>query len=257
MIRFGLSVLFVGTSLMTTACGRKGPLIYPDMMVPAAPAAVSAQQSGADVKLQFMLSGKDLGGRPVQGLSGVKISRRVNETAQKDVCRSCTTDYLQFKTLYLDRLPTDTQRFGSRLVMFDRDVSAGKSYSYSIVPFTADGVHGSVSTTADVRVTQSLPAPVLAIESLPAEIRLQISSQLPITGRLLLGYNLYRRVAGSARSSLPINTQPVNSNVYVDTAIDRGVKYQYSARAVVIMASGEVAESLESLEVEGMLKDYE
>lgn len=257
MNRFGLSVLFVGMTLTTTACGKRGPLIYPDMMVPAAPAAVSAQQSGADVKLQFALSGKDRGGRPVQGLSGVKISRRVNENAQKDFCRSCMTDYLPFKTLYLDRLPANTQRFGNRLVLLDREVSADNSYSYSIIPFTVDGVDGSVSATADVRVTQPLPAPVLAIESLPAEIRLQASFQLPITGRLLLGYNIYRRIVGSAKSSMPINTEPIRGNVYVDTVIDRGVKYQYIVRAVVITASGEVVESLESPEVEGMLKDYE
>lgn len=41
-------LLFVVFAL--TACGKKGALIYPDMLVPAAPSAVSAQQSGTTMK---------------------------------------------------------------------------------------------------------------------------------------------------------------------------------------------------------------
>ena len=98
----GPSALVVGFALLATACGRKGPLIYPDMLVPAAPAAVTAQQSGSAVKLQFALPDKDRAGRPVKGVAGVKISKRSTEADQKEVCRSCTTDYRLFRTLYLD-----------------------------------------------------------------------------------------------------------------------------------------------------------
>lgn len=250
------SALVIGMSLMATACGKKGPLIYPDMLVPAAPTAVAALQSGSAVKLQFALPDKDRAGRPVQGVAGVKINRRAVEAAQKDVCRSCMTDYRLFRTLYLDHLPDNTQRFGNRLVILDGDVSAGNSYSYSIVPFTTDGVDGASSPTADVRVATPLPAPALKIESLPAELKLQISSQ-PLKFGRLLGYNLYRSSAATARSYQPLNREPLKGNEYVDAGLERGVKYRYSARALIMQASGDIAESTESTEVEGMLKDDE
>lgn len=256
MSAIGRSALIVGLSLLTTACGRKGPLIYPDMLIPAAPAAVTAQQIGSAVKLQFTLPDKDRGGRSVQGVTGVKISRRVAEADQKDFCRTCMADYRLFLTLYLDHMPVFTQRYGNRVVLIDSDVSAGNSYSYSIVPFTADGVDGATSPTADARVAQPLPAPVLKIESFPTEIKLQFSSQTPVSGRLL-GYNLYRWAAATVRSYEPLNREPLKNNEYIDGGVERGVRYRYSARVLMEPESGGVVESAESQEVEGMLKDDE
>lgn len=242
--------------LLATACGRKGALIYPDMLVPAAPSTVSAQQSGAAVKLHFALPDKDRAGRAVKGVAGVKISKRTNDAAEKDVCRSCMTDYRLFLTLYLDHLPGDTQRFGNRLVLLDSDVRPGNVYSYNIVPFTADGVDGAASTVAEVRMTVSPSAPVVKIESFPTEVKLQMSSSPLSTGQML-GYNLYRSSDANTRSYLPLNREPLKGNEYVDSALERGVKYRYSARTLVVLKAGGIAESAESNEVGGMLKDDE
>jgi len=252
----GRSALVIGLSLMAAACGRKGPLIYPDMLIPAAPAAVTALQSGSSVKLQLTLPDKDRAGRPLQGMAGVKISRRAAKTGLTDVCRSCMTDYRLLETLYLDHLPVAAQRLRSHLVVIDSDVSSGNSYSYSIVPFTADGVDGASSTTVDVRMAPPLPAPVLKAESFPTEIKLQISTQSLISGRLL-GYNLYRSSGAGARSYLPLNGEPLQGNEYIDRTLERGVRYRYSARALFMPATGDMAESVESDGVEGMLKDDE
>ena len=256
MIVIGRFLLIAVLLLAATACGKKGRLIYPDMLLPAAPAAVTAQQSGAAVKLQFVLPGKDRAGHPLRDAAGIKISRRVTDAFQKDVCRTCMDDYRLFRTLYLERLPTDTQRYGNRLVLLDGDVTAGKSYSYSIVLFTADGMDGASSLTVAARVAAPLPAPVLKAESLPTEVKLQISSQPPKSGSLL-GYNLYRRSIATGRSYQPLNREPLKGNEYVDAALERGVQYRYSTRALIVLESGDVMESAESNEVDGMLKDDE
>ncbi len=256
MSGFWRAALVVGMSLVATACGKKGPLIYPDMLVPSAPTAVTAQQSGTVVKLQFALPDKDRAGRAVQRLAGVKISRRVADAAQKDVCRSCMTDYGLFQTLYLEHLPANTQRFGSRLILLDSDVRIGNRYSYSVVSFTADGIDGASSPAVDVSVTAPLPAPTLKIESFPTEVKLKISYELLISGRLL-GYNLYRSTVATARSYQPLNREPLKGNEYVDSSLERSMKYRYSARALVMLASGNITESAESQDVEGMLKDDE
>ncbi|MFA7402462.1 MAG: hypothetical protein WC007_00605 [Pelobacteraceae bacterium] len=250
------SALVVGLSLMATACGRKGPLLYPDMLIPAAPTAVVAHQSGSVVKLQFALPDKDRAGHSVQGLAGVKISKRAVDTAQMDVCRSCMTDYRLFRTLYLDHLPADTQRFGSRLILLDSDVTAGNMYSYRIVPFTADGEDGASSPTVDATVAVPLPAPVLTIESHPTELKLRFSSHTPISGHLV-GYNLYRTTLTGAKLFQPLNSEPLKGSEYVDSALERGVKYRYSGRELLRLPEGNVVESVESVAVEGMLKDDE
>jgi len=256
MSGIGRSALVVGLSLMATACGKKGPLIYPDMLVPAAPSAVTVLQSGAAVKMLFAIPGRDRAGRPVHDVAGVKISRKTAEAEQKNLCRSCMTDYSAFRTIYLDRLPTNTERSGSMLLVLDGDVSEGYSYSYSIVPFTAGGVEGATATTVAVRVVPPLPAPLLKIESLPTELRLQATPQTVITGTLQ-GYNLYRWSATTARSYLPLNREPLKGSGYVDSGLERDVLYSYSVRALFKLSSGDTVESAESNVVTGKLADDE
>lgn len=256
MKHLGRSVLVAGVSLVAAACGKKGPLIYPDMLVPAAPSAVSAIQSGTAVTYQFVLPGKDRAGRPVSSLAGVKISRRATSAGQMEVCQSCMTDYLLFRTIYLDHLPTDAERIGGLLVLRDSDVSAGNIYSYRAVPFTADLVDGVPSLTVDAPVDVPLPAPGLKIESFPTELKLSFTNTAQKAGRLL-GYNVYRFSGTAPRSFLPLNREPVRSDEYVDTGLERGVKYRYSVRALITRGDGNIAESLDSPEVEGMLREEE
>ncbi len=252
----GRLALIICFSLLSAACGRKGALIYPDMLVPAQPAAVSGRQSGSAVKLQFVLPDKDMSGRPIKGVAGAKISRMSSEAGQKDLCRSCLADYLLLRTLHLDHLPTGTERSGNRLVMLDSDVKAGNSYSYRIVPFTVDGVEGAPAAISDVRVVPPISGPDLKIEPLTTEIRLQFAVQSPLSGRLL-GYNLYRSPVASARSFQPLNMLPLAGNEFVDSSVERDAKYRYAARMLLELTTGNIVESLESAEVVGMLKDDE
>lgn len=256
MKRIVRTLIAAGMVVLVSACGRKGALIYPDMMVPAAPATVTALQSGTAVKLRFTLPDKDRAGRALNDLAGVRISKRTIVTDQKEVCRSCLADFMLFQTIYLDRVPLTTQRFGSVLVVLDGDVNAGNSYSYRVVPFTTASIDGAAFVTADVRVTRPLPAPVLKIESFPTEVRLHITSQSLMAGHVL-GYNLYRWPVAGIRPYQPLTKEPLLDNEYVDAGLERGVKYRYAARMVISTEAGGIAESTESLEGEGMLKDDE
>ena len=256
MNRFRLVLLAVAVAATTTACGRKAALIYPDMLIPAAPSDVSVQQSGPAVKLIFTLPDKDRAGRTLPGVAGVKISRRSAEGGQKDVCPACTADYRLLETIYLEHLPPVVQRFGNRLVVLDSDVIAGNTYSYRATPFTADGVEGALSAPAEVQTVSALPAPELTIDAFPTEVRFSLKANLPATAKLL-GFNLYRSSGTGSRSYLPLNREPLTGGTYADATLERGVKYRYSARMLILPASGGVVESLESNVVEGMLKDDE
>ncbi|MDD2853071.1 MAG: fibronectin type III domain-containing protein [Desulfuromonadaceae bacterium] len=252
-VRTSLVILL---TLLISACGRKGALIYPDTLLPAAPALVSAQQSGAVIKLQFSLPVKDAGGRTIQEVAGVKISRRTTGSEQKGICRSCMTDYQPLHVFYLGHLPAAAQRFGGRLIVADSDVTAGNSYSYSIVPFTADGIDGAMVKTGDVPVVPTLLPPALSVDCQPTEISVRMSAPSGNAGRFI-GYNLYRAIGTTVRSYQPLNSEPLVHREYTDTQLERGVTYRYSARALFVAASGTVVESAESEEVAGKLKDDE
>lgn len=256
MSQISRSGMIVAVSLLAAACGRKGALVYPDMLLPAPPASASIQQSGSAVKLQFMLPDKDRGGRTIHGLSGVRVSRRTTESGQKEVCRLCTADYTNFQTIYLDHLQTNTQRFGNRLILLDGDVKGGKSYSYGVSSFTADGLEGAILTTSEVRVVEPISAPVLTVESFPTEVKLNITPSSYNSG-ILSGFNIYRSPATGSKSFQPLNKEVLKGNEFIDSTLERGIKYRYSVRALVSFSTGEIAESTESNEVEGALMEEE
>jgi hypothetical protein len=226
------------------------------MLVPAAPAAVAAQQRGASVKLQLMIPEKNRAGRPIKGVAGINISKRVTDVGQKDVCRVCMADYKLFRSLYLDSLATDSQRFGNNVIVMDDDVSIGKSYSYGVSAFTVDGIDGASYVTAEINMLAPLQAPSLKIEQFSTEVKLLFISPPLISGRLL-GYNLYRSSLSESKPFVPVNIEPIKLGEYIDASLERGVKYRYSVRTIVMMESGTVAESVESEEVIGLLKNEE
>lgn len=250
----GTLTLLGGMTLAMTACGKKGSLVYPDMLVPKAPAYATAIQSGSGVKIIFNLPTSDRAGNRLNNLAGLKISKRESDLALEQLCSSCLNDYQLFRKLYLDLLPEGTELSGNRLTVLDGDVKPGLLYSYVVVPFTKEGVEGESSPQMSVKLVQAVLPPILHIEAQPTEIKISFVSLPPVEG-VLIGYNLYRTSGKNPFSYLPINKTPLNLKEFVDKGLARGVKYRYLARAVVRLPSGTIAESLVSNVIEGMLDD--
>lgn len=242
-------------SLLAVGCGRKGSLIYPDMLVPEAPSAVSARQSGSALRLQFAVADRDRAGRSLAGVAGVKISRRAHKAEETDVCNSCSADYTPFQTLYFEHLLPSAARYGNVFVTVDTAVAAGTAYSYRMATFTAEGIDGAATTTPDVRVAQPVLAPMVRMEAFPTELKLFVTPPQKVSGALR-GYNVYRYATGAVRPLLPLNSTPLQRGEYVDSALERSIVYHYAATVLVESDAG-VVESAVSEEITGQLKDDE
>lgn len=238
------------------ACGKKGPLFYPDMLVPAAPSGVTAQQSGNSVKLSFALPSKDLAGRNFAGLSGVTIVKRDEPAGQDPGCSACTTDFSLFRKLNLELLPPDTQRYGGLLVVLDGAVQDGRAYTYRVAAVAADNQEGALSAPVTVKMVPALTPPVLQAVSQPTEILLDFAGLPPGEGNIT-GYNVYRALKGELFPLKPLNREPLTANRFADVGLDRRTSYVYAVRSVVRLPSGVKVESSLSNEVEGRLKDDE
>jgi hypothetical protein len=130
------------------------------------------------------------------------------------------------------------------------------STSYKVFSFTADGLEGAIFTTSDVRVVEAISAPLLTVESLSTEVKLNINPSSFYSGTLS-GFNIYRSSVTGSKSFQPLNKEVLKGNEFIDSTLERGVKYRYSVRALVIFSTGEIAESMESNEVEGVLMEEE
>ncbi|KAB0667562.1 fibronectin type III domain-containing protein [Oryzomonas japonica] len=255
-VRVGMRflLLFILFSLLS-GCGKKGPLLYPDMLVPAAVTALTANQSGASVKIAFELPNKDMAGRSLRDLAGVSVFKRVESSLQQPDCPACTDDFRLFRKLYLD-LPDATQIYGNKVVLLDGETRRNTAYSYYVVPFARDNSVGASSAPVRVRVTlQPLP-PVLQVLPAPTEIKLEFVAIPPEEGSIV-GYNLYRTAKNEPMPYLPLNKEPLTGTTYTDSGLERKTVYRYVARTVVRMPWGGVAESGASNEAEGALKEEE
>jgi len=241
--------------LSASGCGKKGPLLYPDMLVPTAVSALTASQSGTSVKIAFELPNKDLAGRPLRDLAGATVFKRVESSLQQPDCPACTDDFRIFRKVYLD-LPDTTQIYGNKMVLLDGETRENTAYSYYVVPFARDNSVGASSAPVRVRVTLPPLPPVLQVLPAPTEIKLEFVTIPPEEGSLV-GYNVYRWVKGEPMPYLPLNNEPLEDSVYVDSGLERKVTYHYVVRTVVRMPWGGIAESGASNEAEGALKEEE
>jgi len=244
-----ISILLVSAS----GCGKKGPLLYPDMLVPAPVSALTVSQSGASVKIAFDLPGKDLAGRPLRDLAGVTVFKRVESSPQQPDCPACTDDFRLFRKIHLD-LPETARIYGNKMVLLDGDTRSNTAYSYYVVPFARDATVGASSAPVRVRVTLPPLPPVLQVLPAPTEIKLEFVAPAPEEGRLV-GYNVYRSARSEPMPYLPLNGAPLADTVYVDSGLERKVTYRYAVRAVVRMPWGGIAESGASNEAEGALTE--
>lgn len=239
---------------LVSGCGKRGALIYPDMLVPASPEALSATQSGNEIRLAFALPAKDRAGRSLKDLAGVKVYRRESAPGQLELCNACTADFHLFRQLYLDVPDNSVQRSGSMVIVSDSSVREGYNYTYRVTPFTRDAIDGAVSEAVAVSFTAPLPAPSLHAVPAPTEIQLSFFSDRPAMGELI-GYNIYRTEQGQPFSWLPYNSKPLTLGSFVDERLKRRVVYSYAVRSVVRLPGGTLVESGRSNEVSVQLLD--
>lgn len=250
-----MSMLFLFI-LLVSGCGKKGALIYPDLLVPAAPTHLSVGQFGPGMKIAFKLPDKDKAGQSLSDLAGVKVFRREMFAAQDTGCSSCANDFKLFKAMYVDHIDASVRLYGRLFVLLDSDVKPDMEYAYKVLVFTRGNVDGESSIPVSVSMVQIPPPPVLQAVSAPTEVKLEFAGLSPLEGGLA-GYNLYRWVKGESLPLIALNKEPLVINSFTDTGLERGVLYIYAVRMVVRLPKGEMVESMLSNEVEAGLRDDE
>lgn len=212
------------------ACGKKGPLIYPDMLLPGPPQAVVLDQSGPYLRLSFDLPTKDRTGKALkEELESIVILRKVLE---RHDCNSCLDEYQQM--LRVDpKLPAPAIRQGDRIIWVDRDTRPdGRRYQYRVKIAQKGGDAGSVVNT----IASALHAPPAApvVQTRPVfggMVQVEISAILP-EGMALVGYQLYRS-GGPDNSDLQPLGGLLRERRYTDQTVQIGSVYRYAARLVV------------------------
>ncbi len=239
---------WIGIVLLLAACGKRGPLILPEALVPAAINDLHVEQKGNRFLVCWSRPGKEAWGGSLENLAGFRVFRRDVLPPDQD-CEECPNAYHQVKLIDPEYLQ-DVLQIGSRYCLFDSELQDGKTYQYKVVSFENDGATSKSSNK--VRKTKLVPptAPVLSATKTTDSIVLQWKIPSLPPGESLEGFSIYRKQGKELMPLSPIATLKADSTSFTDPHMEHGVLYNYAVRTIAKIGSDLVESDLSNV-VEG------
>lgn len=231
-------LLLMAALLLISGCGKKGPMLYPDMLIAKPPQQVVIEQSGTALRLSFDLPVSDQAGRKLEDLEAVQIARRVY---QDNDSVNCLDQFVELQKINL-AFPAPAQRMGNRIIWVDNDVRRGERYQYSLKTLQKGGVAGGVATSLPARILPLPPPPAIKAHAVFGGLIIVEFGGKPLQETSLAGYRLYRANGMTAPIQL-LESLSAGAVRYEDQAVQHGVVYRYAARMLVKRVDGVIAES--------------
>lgn len=231
------------------ACGKRGPLVPPESLVPAAIMDVKVEQRGGRFLVCWSPPAKLESGGKLPGIAGFRVFRRDVLPPDQD-CEECPTAYHLLRSVDPEYLQ-DVRRAGSRYCFFDNDLKDGDTYQYKVITVDVEGVSSRDSNKVRAMKIASPPPPRLVAQSIPTGVVLRWDPVTPPAGATPEGYAVYRRQEGEIMPLIPTATLPAGSASFEDKQMEHGVKYVYVVRSI-LKTGKETVESEMSNPVEGM-----
>jgi hypothetical protein len=239
--------------LLLSGCGKKGALIPPEALVPATVRDLTVIQTGQDFRITWRAPVKEQGGRPLKDLSGFQLLRR-DVTPEGGECPSCPDSWKLLSRIELD-MPASFQKSGDLFISFDKGGEKGSRFQFRVAALSRSGGISRPSDTPLIKLHPLPPAPAITATLQPSSIRIVFKAGKARDGEAI-GYNIYRRTAGSPIPLLPLNQDPVTETSWEDHSLEYGNSYIYAA-TTLSQIEGEIVESPRSEEIEVLFRQLE
>lgn len=237
-------LVFCTASLLVIGCGKKGPLLYPDLLVAQPPGQVQVEQVDMALRLTFVLPEKDQAGRPLHNLESVRVARRVCVEAD---CKGCLGPYQELQRIDL-AFPDPAEREGSRIRWTDDGVRQGEVVQYRLVSEQKGGIRGGAAQSLPARLAAAVQPPVCTGKAVfGGTLQLQCRTADSGTTAQLQGYLLYR-AEGTGPMVFLMRLGPDRGS-YEDQTVVRGIAYRYAAKQQIRREDGSIQESAFSVPV--------
>lgn len=235
MIRLATIVLLV---VFLSACGRKGPLVRPEALVPAKVSDFVVLQKGESLQLSWSIPKKLVSGGKLTDLAGFRLL--VREIPEDGGCPDCPDAWHMLGLFDLEFLK-GALRVGDRLYYTDTDAQPGRTYGYRLISYTKSTTE---SPSAEVRFTKRtpIPPPVLTATSTYLSVTLECTPS-PLPAEYVFGGCAVYRVKGDELLPLTPTAVIPEAGRYEDTLLEQRMIYAYSVAAVATI-DGQRVESI-------------
>ncbi|MDT8317531.1 MAG: fibronectin type III domain-containing protein [bacterium] len=229
------------------ACGKKGPPLPPESLVPAQVSGFKAEGRGEALLLSWTIPGKNNDGSSLNDLAGFKLYQKKSGEG----CNSCPSEFPVYADIDIEA-PGHAGKAaieGKRLIFTVRNMEPGLSYSFKVAPYNKSGYFGEFSEV--ITLNWDLPpAPPSGLKGLSGNRSVTLSWH-PSTDKDkegFAGYLVYRADAPGAYSKSPRNAAIIETESYTDLGLENDRPYYYVVKSATkqgqTVAEGEPSEEI-------------
>jgi len=235
--RLLLSLAFyfsIATFLTTFGCGKKGPPLPPDTLVPEAVAGLYAEGRPGGLLISWFLPEENSDGSGLVDLAGFKLYKRKDN----EKCPDCPSYFPEYFEIDLE-LREGYYLKGKSFYFMDGLVDDGGSYSYKVAPFNKSGYFGDFSDVLDAEFRSPPKAPA-GLEASPGDMTVRLRwppFPLRYEDAYFAGYRVYRTLQKGDYQDAPLNRAPLLEEHFTDIGVKNNSNYYYVVR--VLIKSGE------------------
>ncbi len=221
-LRRRIFLLFFALSLL--ACGKKGPPVSLDRIIPEAVTDLGASVREGRVILAWSLPRENTDGSDLEDLVGFKVFRG---SLEGEECKGCPERLVPIAEVDLAS-GEDHWIEANRVFWADKGLWPGKIYTYRVLAFNRRGHFSQGSNRVEVLWDIPLSPPV-HFRAVAGDGVVELR-WAPVEGAA--GYNLYRSDGGEGFPLHPLNPEPIEDTHYRDTRVVNDRDYRYVVRSV-------------------------
>jgi fibronectin type 3 domain-containing protein len=230
--RFIAAALLAAVASAVSSCGKKADPLTPDSPRPEAVRITKATVRDNVAFLSWPIPTRNVEGKD---MSPDKVGRFLVYRAEVGQEKK----RLRYREIAVIEMPSPSQAevVGGTVLWKDQNLKYGQVYVYRV---RAESIHGASGPySEEVRV-----APLLTVSQPRNLVAVLGDGQVNLTWDAVttktdgskhegfVGYNVYRGTAAGRREDKPLNSEPLRTTSYRDTAVVNGKTYYYSVRAV-------------------------
>jgi fibronectin type 3 domain-containing protein len=209
--------------LLWVACGKKGPPVSLDRIVPEVIRDLQASIRKERVILQWSLPRENTDGSDLVDLVGFKVLRGYLD----EECPGCPDRIEAIAEIGLVSGENYWIEAG-RIFWVDKDLLPGEKYIYRVLAVNRRGHFSQESNRVEV-LWDNPPRPPKQVRAMAGDGMVELS-WISVEGTA--GYNLYRSVKGGDFPLNPLNPKPIVDTYYRDTRVMNDRDYRYAVRSV-------------------------